>query len=46
MGPVVLFLEEMPTGVVAVLAGGTNHYRVLMDNFHHVSTAFLELGQG
>ncbi|CAD6343653.1 unnamed protein product [Miscanthus lutarioriparius] len=25
---------------------GTNHYKVLMDNFHHVSTAFLELGQG
>ncbi|TKV90716.1 hypothetical protein SEVIR_9G047000v4 [Setaria viridis] len=25
---------------------GTNNYRVLMDNFHHVSTAFLELGEG
>nr|CAB3497798.1 unnamed protein product [Digitaria exilis] len=25
---------------------GTNHYRVLMDNFHHVATAFLELGEG
>ncbi|GJN22963.1 hypothetical protein PR202_gb10573 [Eleusine coracana subsp. coracana] len=26
--------------------GGTNNYRVLMDKFHYVSTAFLELGQG
>ncbi|KAK3145756.1 hypothetical protein QOZ80_3BG0256940 [Eleusine coracana subsp. coracana] len=25
---------------------GTNNYRVLMDKFHYVSTAFLELGQG
>lgn len=25
---------------------GTNHYRVLMDEFHHVSTAFLELDRG
>ncbi|ONM10468.1 Squalene synthase 1 [Zea mays] len=25
---------------------GTNHYKVLMDKFHLVSTAFLELGQG
>ncbi|KAJ1293129.1 hypothetical protein BS78_01G044300 [Paspalum vaginatum] len=25
---------------------GTNHYKVLMDKFHHVSTAFLELGTG
>ncbi|OVA20399.1 Squalene/phytoene synthase [Macleaya cordata] len=25
---------------------GTNHYKVLMDEFHHVSTAFLELGKG
>jgi hypothetical protein len=28
------------------LAGGTNNYRVLMDKFHLVSTAFLQLGQG
>ncbi|GMN55766.1 hypothetical protein TIFTF001_024880 [Ficus carica] len=26
--------------------GGTNDYKVLMDQFHHVSTAFLELGKG
>ncbi|KAI9181452.1 hypothetical protein LWI28_015180 [Acer negundo] len=25
---------------------GTKHYKVLMDEFHHVSTAFLELGKG
>ncbi|RYR69791.1 hypothetical protein Ahy_A03g016341 isoform B [Arachis hypogaea] len=25
---------------------GTNNYKVLMDQFHHVSTAFLELGKG
>ncbi|KAM2053235.1 hypothetical protein ACFX1T_002900 [Malus domestica] len=25
---------------------GTNNYKVLMDEFHHVSTAFLELGNG
>ncbi|KAF8405311.1 hypothetical protein HHK36_010215 [Tetracentron sinense] len=25
--------------------GGTKHYKVLMDQFHHVSTAFLELGR-
>jgi len=31
---------------VAGLAGGTNNYKVLMDKFHHVSTAFLELGEG
>lgn len=28
------------------LLGGTNNYKVLMDQFHHVSTAFLELGKG
>ncbi|KAB2603221.1 squalene synthase-like [Pyrus ussuriensis x Pyrus communis] len=27
-------------------ACGTNNYKVLMDEFHHVSTAFLELGKG
>ncbi|KAI3878771.1 hypothetical protein MKX03_030788 [Papaver bracteatum] len=27
-------------------ACGTNHYKVLMDEFHHVTTAFLELGKG
>ncbi|RXH88386.1 hypothetical protein DVH24_042457 [Malus domestica] len=27
-------------------ACGTNNYKVLMDEFHHVSTAFLELGNG
>ena len=26
--------------------GGTKDYKVLMDEFHHVSTAFLELGRG
>lgn len=26
--------------------GGTKDYKVLMDQFHHVSTAFLELGKG
>ncbi|XP_031494362.1 squalene synthase 1-like isoform X4 [Nymphaea colorata] len=26
-------------------ACGTKHYKVLMDQFHHVSTAFLELGK-
>ncbi|KAK2978278.1 hypothetical protein RJ640_017129, partial [Escallonia rubra] len=26
--------------------GGTKEYKVLMDEFHHVSTAFLELGSG
>jgi farnesyl-diphosphate farnesyltransferase len=31
---------------VGGLAGGTNNYKVLMDKFHHVSTAFLELGEG
>ncbi|KAM1724076.1 hypothetical protein ACFX13_022625 [Malus domestica] len=25
---------------------GTDNYKVLMDEFHHVSTAFLELGEG
>ena len=28
------------------LAGGTKDYKVLMDEFHHVSVAFLELGKG
>uniref|UniRef100_A0A7N0TVR8 Squalene synthase n=1 Tax=Kalanchoe fedtschenkoi TaxID=63787 RepID=A0A7N0TVR8_KALFE len=27
-------------------ACGTNHYKVLIDEFHQVSTAFLELGRG
>lgn len=27
-------------------AGGTKDYKVLMDKFHYVSTAFLELGKG
>lgn len=26
--------------------GGTKHYKVLMDEFHHVVDAFLELGKG
>lgn len=26
-------------------SGGTKEYKVLMDEFHHVSTAFLELGK-
>ncbi|KAL3621291.1 squalene synthetase-like protein [Castilleja foliolosa] len=30
----------------AVESGGTKEYKVLMDEFHHVSTAFLELGRG
>jgi hypothetical protein len=32
--------------IVFHLLGGTNHYKVLMDNFRLLSTAFLELGQG
>lgn len=29
--------------VISLLKGRTEEYRILMDQFHHVSTAFLEL---
>lgn len=36
-------LAQLPS---SLSLGGTNNYKVLMDEFHHVSTAFLELGKG
>ncbi|MCD7464301.1 squalene synthetase-like protein [Datura stramonium] len=39
-----LVLRALDT-VVNVFSCGTKEYKVLMDQFHHVSTAFLELGK-
>lgn len=32
--------------LITLSQGGTKEYKVLMDEFHHVSNAFLELGSG